>query len=309
METPLISRRAVVGAGLSLALAPVAAAVPLPQSAAPEAVAPDSHRTGGFALGCQAYTYNRFTVFEAIEKTAQAGGKVIEFYPGQRLDAPAAGGGGGGGPRFDHNSPDDAVARVKEYLEKNGVRAVAYGVVGLGRDEAANRRVFEYAKKMGITTITSEPDAAAFDVIEKLVKEYDVRVAIHNHPKQDRNPNYRLWDPDYVLSIVKSRDSRIGACADTGHWARSGVKPVDGIRKLKERVLSLHLKDVDVLGPAAKDVPFGTGVADMPAMLAELKRLKVVGPVSIEYERGGEGPVWEVAQCVGFVRGWSATKR
>ncbi len=303
-----LTRRAAVAAGLlspiALALAESSAEAARGRLVAAAPAAPESHRTGGLALGCQAYTFNRFTVFEAIEKTAQAGGRVIEFYPGQRL-----GGEFGDNARLDQNSPEDVLAKVKEQLTKFDVVPVAFGVVGLSRDEAGNRKVFTFAKALGISTITSEPNAEALDVIEKLVKEYDIRVAIHNHPKQDRNPNYRVWDPKYVLSIVKDRDPRIGACADTGHWARSGIKPLDGLRTLRGRVLSLHLKDVDVLGPAAKDVPYGTGVADMTALLDELRRQKVDGPVSIEYERGGEGPTWDVAQCVGFVRGWAATRK
>ncbi len=263
---------------------------------------PQTHRTAGFALGCQAYSFNRYTAYEAVEKTAQAGGKVIEFYPGQRLrpDAPDL--------RLGPDLPDAELTALRAHLDKHGVRAVAFGVVGLGKDEAANRRVFEFARKLGIGTITSEPDASAMDLIERQVKEYDVRVAIHNHPKKANDPNYRYWDPAYVLSLVKSRDARIGACADTGHWVRSGIKPVDALKTLKGRVLSSHLKDLHEFGPGAHDVPYGTGVSDLPGILRELRAQKFDGPVSIEYEYHWETSVPEIAQCVGFVRGWGATQ-
>src|SRR5690349_1832774 len=89
---------------------------------------PEDCKIGGFALGCQAYTFNRFSVFEAIEKTAQAGGKVIEFYPGQKLspDQP--------GVKWDHNASDEVIEQVKAQLTKHGLRAVNYGVVG-AKDE------------------------------------------------------------------------------------------------------------------------------------------------------------------------------
>lgn len=275
---------------LSLSPAVAPAAEPVPQT----------HRTAGFALGCQAYSFNRYTAYEAVEKTAQAGGKVIEFYPGQRLrpDAPDL--------RLDQNLSDEEMTALRAHLDKHGVRPVAFGVVGLGKNADNNRKIFEFAKKLGIGTITSEPDVSAMDGIEALAKEYDIRVAIHNHPKKANDANYRYWDPAYVLSVVKNRDHRIGACADTGHWVRSGIKPVDALKTLRGRVLSSHLKDLHEFGPRAHDVPFGTGVSDLPGILRELRAQKFDGPVSIEYEYNWEASVPEIAQCVGFVRGWGA---
>jgi sugar phosphate isomerase/epimerase len=271
--------------------------------ASPRAAAeriPDAHRIGGFAIGCQAYSFNRFTAFEAIEKTAQAGGKVIEFYPGQRLSADT------GDVRLDQNLSDENIAKLKAKLDRHGVRAVNFGVVGLGTDEAANRKVFEFARKMGIPTVTSEPDARAFDLLERLVKEYDIRLAIHNHPRNPNDPNYRYWDPNYVLSLVRNRDRRIGACADTGHWVRSGVRPVDALRILRGRVLSSHLKDLHVAGPGGHDVPFGNGVSDIKGILDELRRQNFDGNISVEYEYNWENSVPDIAQCIGFVRGYAA---
>ena len=169
---------------------------------------PEDSKIGGFALGCQAYTFNRFSVFEAIEKTALAGGKVIEFYPGQKLspDQP--------GVKWDHNAPDEVIEQVKAQLAKHGLRPVNYGVVG-PKDDAEWRKTFEFAKKLGLYAITTE-NVHQLDSIEKLVKEFDIRVAIHNHPRRPNDANYKVWDPTYVLSVVKDRDARIGACADTG---------------------------------------------------------------------------------------------
>src|SRR6185437_1284486 len=98
-------------------------------SAALASPIPESCKTGGFAIGCQAWTFSHFTVFEAIDKTAEAGGKVIEFYPGQKLspDQPDL--------KFDHNATDEMIAAVKAELTKRGIRAVNYGVVGIPKDE------------------------------------------------------------------------------------------------------------------------------------------------------------------------------
>jgi sugar phosphate isomerase/epimerase len=252
----------------------------------------------GFNLGCQAWSFNHFTALEAIEKTAQAGGVTIEFYPGQKV--------GGAMPAvaLDPNAPDDALALVKDGVAKAGLRAVAFGVTGLGKNEADDRKTFEFARKMGIGTIVSEPDAASMDVIEKLVKEYDIRMAIHNHPRRANDAGYKFWNPDFVLSLVDGRDKRIGSCSDTGHWVRSGIKPIDALRKLKGRVLEVHLKDLDEFSPGGHDVPFGTGISDIPAVLTELRRQKFDGNISIEYEYNMENSLPQIAQSIGFVRGW-----
>ncbi|MBI3853737.1 MAG: sugar phosphate isomerase/epimerase [Verrucomicrobia bacterium] len=260
---------------------------------------PQEGRIGGYAIGCQAYTFNRFSVFEAIEKTAQAGGKVIEFYPGQKLSKEQP------DIKWDHNASEEVIQKVKDQLARHHVLAVNYGVVGLSKDESEARKVFEFAKKMGMYAITTESDDA-LDTIEKLVKEYDIRVGFHEHKRQVNNPKYKLWDPNYVLSIVKNRDKRIGACADTGHWATSGIKPLDGLKILKGRIISCHLKERTAIGKELPDCIYGTGVTDTKGILEELKRQHFDGNISIEYENNWDNSVPDVAQCIGFVRGYTA---
>jgi sugar phosphate isomerase/epimerase len=262
---------------------------------------PDNCKTGGFAVGCQAWTFNQYTVLEAIDKTAEAGGKVIEFFPGQRLSVDQP------GVTFDHNSPDEVIAEVKARLEKDGIRAVNYGVVGIPNDEAGARKIFEFAKKMGLYAVVTE-SVESMDVIEKLVKEYDIRAGIHNHPRQIENPNYKVWDPNYVLSVVKDRDPRIGSTSDLGHWVRSGLNPVDCLKILQGRVISVHMKDLNEKSIGGHDVPWGTGVADMPAILEELKRQNFAGNISVEYEYNWKNNVIDAAQCIGYIRGYGANK-
>ena len=263
---------------------------------------PDEYKTGGFFIGCQAYTFNHFTVFEAIEKTAEAGGKVIEFYGGQKLskEEPNVG--------WNHDASPETIKQVKDKLAQHHLKAVNYGVVGVPKDEAGARKIFEFARTMGLRAITTE-SVEAIDTIEKLVKEYDIMVAFHDHPKRPDDPKYRMWDPDYILSVVKDRDARIGACADTGHWVRSNLKPVECLRILKGRIISSHLKDLNEMAPGGHDVPYGTGVSDVPAILDELKAQGFTGNISVEYEHNWEKSVPEVAQCIGFVRGYGTAKR
>lgn len=258
---------------------------------------PDEYRTGPFALGCQAYTFHRFTTFEAIEKTAAAGGKVIELFPGQKLSPDSD-------AKLDHNAPPEVIEKLQAKLKQHNVLAVNYGVVRLPNDEAECRKVFEFAKKLGLYAVTSEPEPAAFDVIEKMVKEYDIAMAIHNHPKRPNDPSYKYWDPEYIMSLVKNRDKRMGACADTGHFARSGLKVVDVLKKLEGRIISGHLKDIRPFSARGADVPYGTGESDLAAALKELERQKIRGNISVEYESNLQNNVGDVGQCIGFVRGW-----
>ncbi len=262
---------------------------------------PDELKTGGFFIGCQAYTFNHYTAFEAIEKTALAGGNVIEFFPGQKLSKEEA------NVALDQNASAETLQKLKDKLAKHKVRAVNYGVVGISKDEAEARKLFEFAKALGLRAITTE-SVDAMDTIEKLVKEYDIMIGFHNHPRQPNNPNYKVWDPNYILSVVKDRDPRIGSAADTGHWIRSNLKPLDCLRILKGRIISSHLKDLNEMGPGAHDVPYGTGVADMPALLDELKSQNFTGNISIEYEFNWENSTPEVGQCIGFVRGYGTSK-
>jgi sugar phosphate isomerase/epimerase len=259
---------------------------------------PDEYKTGGFAIGCQAYTFNRFTAFEAIEKTAQAGGKVIEFFPGQKLSKESP------DLNVDHNSPkvDEVVAKLQAKLAQHKVKAVNYGVVGIPNDEAGARKVFEFAKKLGLRAVTTE-STESIDVIEKLVKEYNIGCGYHNHPRQANNPNYKVWDPNYIAELVKGRDPRVGAAADTGHWTRSGIKPVEALKILKGHLISAHLKDLNEFGKGnAHDVPYGTGVSDAKGCLDELKAQGFAGNISIEYEYNWDNSVPEVTKCIDFVR-------
>jgi sugar phosphate isomerase/epimerase len=262
----------------------------------------DDSLTSGYLMGVQAWTFNKFTAFEAVEKAASAGAKVIEFFPGQAV------GGDTGEARMGPDMGEVAMAKLLAHLGKHHVRPVAYGVTGIDRDENNARKLFTWAKRMGIGILNTE-STESMDTIEKMVREFDIKVGFHNHPRQQNNPNYRVWDPNYILSIVKNRDRRIGSCADTGHWVRSGIKPVDALRILRGRVISSHLKDLNVFSPDGHDVPYGTGVSDIPGILREFRAQKFQGSISVEYEYNWDNSVPDVAQCIGFVRGYGEMRR
>jgi len=242
----------------------------------------------GWRLSLQCWTFNQLTLFETIEKAQALGIRYIEMFPGQKLrpDSEAL---------ADHAmKPEDREA-LKRKLKEAGIKVVNYGVVGLGKDEAGSRQVFDFAKEMGIETICSEPSEDAFDTVEKLCDEYHINVAIHNHPK----PSH-YWDPDTVLAACKGRSKRIGACADTGHWARSAVDPLEALRKLEGRIVTFHFKDLNELSPGAHDVPWGTGASNAKALLAEMRRQRFKGAFSIEYEHNTPELVDNLARCAAF---------
>ena len=273
---------------LVLAVAGLAqAAEPLPESA----------KVGYFYAGCQAYTFKAFDLLTALDKIAAAGGKTVEFFPGHQFskEDPKA--------KFDHNSTAEQRATVKAKLKALGLTPVGYGVVRLPNNEAECRKIFDFCKDMSVGIVVSEPADDAFDLIEKLVKEYDIKMAIHNHPKRPLDRNYRYWDPEYVLSLVKDRDPRMGSCADIGHWVRSGVKPTDAIKLLKGRIFDSHVKDLESFGdPKAKDMVWGTGKSDLPAVLNLYAEQGFRGPLDVEWEKDWETSLPDVTKNLEWLK-------
>jgi len=241
----------------------------------------------GWKLSCQAYTFRALSAFETIDTVHDLGLKYIEFYPGQRFskEKPDA--------KLDHNMPAELVTELQHKLKDAGIQAMNYGVVGLGNNETEDRKVFEWARKLGIQTIVSEPPEDSFELLDRLCQEYGMNVAIHDHPR----PSH-YWNPDTVLKVSQGRSKRIGSCSDTGHWYRSGLVPVECLKKLEGRIISLHFKD---LTPQKEDIPWGQGQCNARGMLDELKRQNFHGVFSIEYE-STTGPelVSNVQKCVAW---------
>ena len=277
---------------------PIASALALAVSSFSAEPLPESAKVGEFYAGCQAYTFRLFDVMTALDKIAAAGGKTVEFFPGQVLDKSVD-----EKVKFDHNTTVEQRAPVKAKLKALGLTPTGYGVVRLNNNEAECRKIFDFAKDMSIGVVVSEPAEDAFDLIEKIVKEYDIKMAIHNHPKRPLDRAYRYWDPEYVLSLVKDRDPRLGSCADIGHWVRSGVKPTDAIRLLKGRIFDSHVKDLTAFGdPKAHDMIWGTGQSDIPAVLNTFKEIGFPGPLAAEYEHNWEDNLPDVTKCLEFIK-------
>jgi sugar phosphate isomerase/epimerase len=231
-------------------------------------------------ISMQTYTFRKFTFAEALEKTRELGIRYVEAYPGQRLSKEM--------PEkavFSHSMTEEQITWVKQELAKNSLTLVAYGVVGFDSTEQAMRQVFDFARKLGIEVINTEPAFKNWKPLEKMVQEYDIKIAVHNHPLPSR---FAL--PTTVLAQVKGLDPRIGSGMDTAHWMRSGWEPIKAMALLRGRIVHAHLKDLDLFNDPkkAKDVPFGSGKANIHDILAELTLQDYDGYLSIEHEREDE---------------------
>lgn len=246
----------------------------------------------GWRVGCQLWSFNKFTFMEAIDKVASLGLKYAEAFPGQRLspDLPED-------IKFEHTMSEEHRQLAQKKLEETGVKLLCYGVVGISNNEGDARKVFDFAKVMGIETVVSEPARKNLPSVDKLANEYGINVAIHNHPKPSL-----YWDYNVAVEALKDCGPRLGVCADTGHWARSGQDPLEAVKALKGRLISFHLKDLNAFGERdAHDVIWGTGVLDLKNLLNEVKQQGVEKPVfSIEYEYNWDNNVPDIAQCVAY---------
>ena len=154
---------------------------------------PDSLKQNGWFVGAQAYTFKEFTAFEAIAKTKEAGGNMIEFFPGQTLKP-------GSKDKVHHTMSDALIAELKAECERQGVRPVNYGVVGAGNADEV-RSIMSWAKKMELYSVCTESteQVAAW---EAAAKEFDIKVAFHEHGGSMSNPDYKVWHPLYILGVV-----------------------------------------------------------------------------------------------------------
>ena len=215
--------------------------------------------SAGFSISVQCWSFRKYTLFEAIEMAAGAGANV-EIFPGQKLGGPH------GGMKLEPSLSDEVIASIQSHLEKHGSGAVNLGIASIPKEEKAARPVFELAKKLGLYGVTTE-SLEAIDTLEKLSGEYDLKVCFHNHPKPTK-----LWHPDTIWKAIDGRHPNLGYCADIGHWATSGLDPLEVIKKVAPRVHALHLKDRASIEQWTHDRPYGTGIIDLVSILDEVRQ-------------------------------------
>ncbi|MCX6872652.1 MAG: sugar phosphate isomerase/epimerase [Verrucomicrobia bacterium] len=220
----------------------------------------------GFKLAMQCWTYRMLTTFETLERCQKIGIKYLEIYPGQKMKTDS---GAIVGPAMSDAEIADLLAKAKDC----GVKIANFGVSPIPLDEAAMKKHFEWARKLGLEVLVTEVTPTA--ALDQMSQQTGIRIALHNHPNS--------WPADKVLAATKDLSKNCGACADTGHWLRAKKNPVENLKLLEGRVIESHFKDLD---DKMSDVVYGTGVANVKAMMEELKRQGFKGTMVIEYEHG-----------------------
>jgi len=223
-------------------------------------------------LGIQTWTCRNMTFDEVVEFAVQHGIKNLQMIS----------------KHLDPNAPAEENLRKKAVLEAKGLRCYTFGVSGTSMDKEKNRKLFELAKLMDCEVIVVEPkNMAEWDNLEELVKEYDIKLAIHNHGK-----GTAYGDPETVKAVLAKRDKRIGACIDIGHVSGAGYDVAKIFREYgADRVFDLHLKDKKIETvdgkPVILDVEIGTGNANYAGLFAALKETKWSGVMAIETDNRG----------------------
>ena len=201
-------------------------------------------------LGIEAYTFHKYTLFEAIEKTAQLGLPYMGGLSFQKVSKEIP-------KNFDYQLNDDELKQIRLKLDSAGINLLTYYFHDIPGDQAGCRKIFEFGRKIGIETFMSEPNPKALDTIEKFCDDYDIKVALHNHDKK-ASPQY--WHPENIAKLCQGRSKRIGACGDLGYWMRSGIDPIKALNILKDRLITVQMHDLHELSPEGHDVPWGTGI-------------------------------------------------
>ncbi len=271
---PRLTRRAFMESAAALAAS--GALAPSTSAAAPPA-----GRT--LTLGVASYSTRKFTLDQTLEMAKTLGVTSMTFKDVHipRTDSP------------------DATRALRAKIAAAGISVMGGGTITLPNDPVEIRKNFEYAKAAGFPLIFTSPDPAALDTIEQMAKEYDVKVAIHNHGPEDK-----WWPrPQDAYAAVKSRDSRLGLCIDVGHTLRTGTDPVAACRECKDRLYDMHVKDLTVKTDRDSQVAVGRGLIDFPALFRTLLDIGYQGQVGLEYEIHEDDPLPGMIESLAYERG------
>ncbi len=223
-------------------------------------------------LGAQSFSFRNFDLEGALRCLRDLGLRNMEFCA----------------VHFPPDATDPGFETVRETIARAAVSVPSFGVEGFGADVAANRQRFEFAKALGADILSADPAPEAFDNLEELCEEFQIKIAIHNH-----GPGARYDKVADTLKAVEGRHPFIGACVDTGHYLRSSEAPHEALEALGDRVHSVHLKDW-VVGGDEKIV--GEGDMDLAKVAAALKAIDFDGPIAFEYELSPDAPVEDMLQ-------------
>jgi sugar phosphate isomerase/epimerase len=236
-------------------------------------------------LGMASYTFRNFNRAQMIECLKQI--QVTELNVKNVKDHLPA-------------DPAEEAKALADYTAA-GIRLHAAGAIYFAKDEEAEiRDKFEYCKRAGISVIVAgDPTPETLPRIEKLVKEYDIRIAIHNHGPEDK-----LWpSPLDVLRSLKGTDPRVGCCIDVGHTVRAGTDVVKAVREVGPRLYNVHMKDLTDFRSKESQVAVGEGLMPVRGIFESLIAIKYAGFVDLEYEVHADDPMPGVISSLAYMRG------
>ncbi len=251
----------------------------------------DKDPFGGFTVGVQSYSFRNFKQLDqALAQTQKLGLRFIEFYRGHvPLGSTAA-----------------QIKAVKNLCRQHQITPIAFGVERFTKDAAANRRIFEFARNLGVHYLSADPDPDSFDSLDKLVDEFKIAIAIHPHGPAGKML-HRWYSAERILAAVKNHHRLIGTCLDTGHLIRAAqppfnekLDPAAQVRVMAARNFGLHLKDHN--NQKRTDVIFGRGALNVLEVLRALREVKFRGYISIEYEANPDNPGPDIRACLDVFR-------
>lgn len=233
-------------------------------------------------LGMASYTFRKFNLENTLAMTKRLGLKRIAF-------------------KSFHLALDSTETEIKAVAAK--VRAAGLDLYGCGvvymNDEDEVHRAFDYAKAAGMSIIIGVPEHNLLGLVNTKVREYDIKLAIHNHGPGDK----RYPSPQSAYDKIKNMDPRMGLCIDIGHTKRIGIDPSESVEKFFDRLHDVHVKDVSAAAKEGSTVEIGRGVIDIPKFLRTLLKLNYTGTVALEYEKDAEDPLPGAAESIGYLKG------
>ncbi|HUX58974.1 MAG TPA: sugar phosphate isomerase/epimerase [Bacteroidales bacterium] len=244
-------------------------------------------RANTFTFGMAGYTFREFTVEQTIEMMKKIGVTKISL---KDFHLPL-------------NSTQEQINAILDKFKKAGIDVYTLGVIYM-KTEASVEQAFEYAKMAGVKVIVGAPEYELLPYVEKKIKTFDIKLAIHNHgPDNPLFPNATdIWNH------IKNFDSRIGICLDIGHTTRDGQDPSVDIERYGKRIYDIHVKDVDKAAKEGNTVEMGRGIIDIPKVVATLRKIEYSGTCSLEFEKDMKDPLVGIAESIGYFKGVMACK-
>ena len=262
--------------------ATVVSAIVLKPSFAMAVISQRTATKADLKLGIAGYSFIKLSVEDAITITRKTGITEISI---KDKHIPLS------------TTKEEALAIIEKF-KKNGINIYAAGMITMKTEQEIDR-AFDYAKNIGVGMIIASPDISLLKYLEQKVVESNIKIAIHNGGPEDK------WypTPKAVFDNIKNYDNRIGLCFDTGHAQRAGINPIEAYNQYAEKVLDIHIKDVEAAKADAQEVELGRGIIDIPALVSSLYRKRYSGRCSIEYQKNLDEPLEGIAESVGYFKG------